>query len=394
MIDPPEALRASLPHVRHRTPPYRPWLLAALLLFAVDRYVGSRFVEREVAPRYDPPNIMLMDRTAGNNVGVLFRLAERRRALTRAPLMVMVGDSTVMSAMAPPQTTLGWGLRRVVNDQLQVEPPLDVLEFSAPGMPATEAVLYIAKALGMGADLVTYSLTPRVLCMPNRPSSDVNRWIMDPDVRRMVGWRYLMDAFSAEDLVRSSVIARSDLLRFRQEVAADLEDELRVVFTSGAPQGPAYQAHRINPITKLGPLWTRDRCRFDPNSAQVRAVKRIIEMCAETGRCLLYHSPINPAGRTLFEDGLLGEFGLDMAAWTRQESVNFRNYSMLVAASGFNLPPHESVFRADAVHLNAKGRNKLAGLLGHDAATVLRTIRADLTGQNQYARAPHPAVVN
>ncbi len=374
MFDRLKASARSSPLTWPRARPWRPWVLVLVLLLAVDWYVKEKFVPERIVTVYEPPRAPLIDRTSGNNMGILFRLAERRRAATHAPLIAMVGDSTIMSSTQPRETTLVAGVRRVANDSLRTDLPVDVMEFSAAGMPATDAVVFIAKALGLGVDLVTYSLTPRVLCSPGRRSSDVDRWVMDGDARRELGWSYLSGSFGPEDLARSFLISHWDLYRFRREIAGDVRAGIASLFSS-ADHGrwvSPYPPTTINPIRKPGPIFTRALCNIDPTNAQVLALRRIIEMCAASGRCLLYHSPINPAARELFEEGLLPQFSRDVRDWTSESSVQFRNYSMILKASGFAHPPPTSILKADAVHMNFRGRSRVAELLGGDAAALLR----------------------
>jgi hypothetical protein len=228
----------------------------------------------------------------------------------------------------------------------------------------------------MGADLVTYAVTPRVIC--NAPKiTDASSWILDEDVRREFGLAYVVKTFGLGTLARSLTLAHSDLMRFRNEVrawSAGLTYALPKMFQPARPPR-AYTPNEMHPPRRpLGPLWSYHRCSFDTANPQIQALETIVEMCAASGRCLLYHGPINPAGLTYFDNGLLAEFGRFIGRLTSENAVPFRNYTFSIGIRGFNsLKQADGLPIIDPVHLNAQGRSRLASLISADAARMLTT---------------------
>lgn len=352
-----------------RVSAYRPWLLAGLLLAGLDWFVGHVFVPTHVTPVVAPARRVIRDRTAGQNLGIVFRMSEEPLS-GAGPNVVMVGDSTVMTSFRAESTSLTPNVQRRMSE-------VRVVEFAAAGLPASHASVMIAKALGLGADLVTYAMTPRIVCEPPLWATDAHDWIADPDVIRELGLEYVAENFGITDVARSFVTARSNLLRFRRELRTWV-DRLRHRLPQAfhpRTQPSAYAPLQFGPPRKLSrPYWTRKRCVFDDSNAEVRALRRIFEMCGASGRCLLYHGPINPVGSRMFEAGVMAEFAMLTRGLATEHGVPFRSYANAIGPREFIVPKTprgEPII--DAVHLNARGRLRLAALIANDASRLLTT---------------------
>ena len=288
------------------------WLAVLGCLAAVDLAIAWVFVPRVLVPRFTPPGHVLRDVTRGHNLSVLFTLAERRVAAAELSV-ALVGDSTVMRILLEPdRDRLSVQLANALARRELEGRPAEVIEFGFYGLPAEEAAVVIAKALAIGTDLVIYAMTPRIVCRLSRPATDAARYALEWDVASRLGMGFAWRSFGPEALVASAVRSHWQLLRFRRELKAEIAQQIALRL----PQ-PWAAAVMVEPCLaplldeggqRAGPLWTRERCQLDQASAGVAALTRIADMCGATGRCLLYHGPVNPEARWNFEDGLLPEF--------------------------------------------------------------------------------------
>src|SRR5262249_1213566 len=111
-----------------------------------------------------------------------------------------------------------------------------------------------------------------------------------------------------------------------------------------------------------GPAWIWANCPLDERTnVRLRALRVWMQMCAQSKRCLVYHSPINPDGLASFDPGLPAAFRTLLTNMAREYGVPFEDYSDLLPSNSFRIP---YLGRTDPVHLNADGLGELARHLG------------------------------
>ena len=341
------------------------WFGVLGALGALDVCVLHAFVPAYVIPRYDVPNLRLADRTAGNNLGILFAATAQRVQAKRQRVVALVGDSTVMAWGERDNVTLTQQLSRgVVKANV---PNVTVAEFASPGVPADEAAVLVTKALGLGASLVLYAVTPRVICDLARNATDADEYALDSDVAPELGARFLLSRYDSRTLAASFIRSHWALLRFRTEISHTLSQWLVGALAIMPPlPSVGYTIRSIPPIPG-GPYWYRTKCNIGLDNIRVQALIRIADACAETGRCLIYSGPLNQRAIERFEPGLVSDFSLLTRRIFQERNVPYRNYAYAVGAPGFLHGPSGP----DAIHLNVLGRQRLANLLAPEVARAL-----------------------
>jgi len=341
------------------------WCMLAL----VDRYVLGAFVPTVVTPRFEPAHLRLADRTSNHNLSILFAATEERIA-AHQHVVAVVGDSTVMAFGERDDFSLTEQISRAVARQPNLDTKVTVAEFAALGLPTDEALVLVSKALGIGVDLVVYAITPRVICDLPQRLNDVANHLMDSDVAKLLGPRFLLQNYSPAALASGAVQAHWALLRFRHEINSALTQWTSSFLGFNLPLSTP--ANYVVPAMPRLPMsvffWTHKNCRLDASNQRVQAFIRLADTCAASGRCLFYFGPINQSAMARFEPGLVGEFSLWARGILRERRVPFRNYSYLVPENGFLRGP---LGQWDAIHLNVFGRQRLANLLGPEIAHAL-----------------------
>jgi hypothetical protein len=246
-----------------------------------------------------------------------------------------------------------------------------VVELGFLGLTTPDAAIVVAKSLAMDVDLVTYAMTPRIMCALPAEATDAHRYVLDPDVAARLGPRLLGD-YPLATLAGSAVRSHWALLTFQNEI----RDQLAHAASRRLPEpwrgyvAPVPYAASLGgeaaPLT--GPMWTNARCRLDDDSRAVVALRHILDMCAAERRCFPYHGPINPDALGSFDADLLPRFRALVARLTAERGIPYRDYADDLPATVFR---RQTVGRPDAIHLEASGRAWLAERLATDVGPLL-----------------------
>jgi hypothetical protein len=348
-------------------------VVAALLL--IDVVISRGFVPTVVAPAYYPAAKGLRDRTAGNNLGILFAIAARSIATDRSNVIV-IGDSTVSLGLEREPERLATMLRTQLAQRDGLA-SAQVFDFSAIGLPVGEAAVVVAEGLAMGADLVLYAITPRIICALDQAATDARRYVFDRGVTSRLGFPYLLETYSLGELAESAVRSHWHLLAYRKEISETLVDRIadRVPRRWRASVLQLRPAAYVAPLLRdlggtqhNGPLWTRAHCPLDEESEPIRGLRRILAMCQASSRCLLYLGPLNPAGAASFAPGLAEDFGALVTRLAARYEVPLADYRNLLTVDDFRKP---NLGHVDAIHMEVTGRQKLAAALATNMAPRL-----------------------
>lgn len=348
------------------------WLAVLVCFGLIDIGIREIFVPRVVAPKFDPPGVGLRDHTSGQNLGILFTLAaDHVRPSHRT--VVLVGDSTVAGIIEPEADILAVKLQAALRELSPALAHVEVIEFAALGLNTPEAAVAIAKGVVLGADLVIYATTPRVVCTLEGTPTDAEKYALDWGVASRLGPELLLQAFSLDGLATGAVRSRWKFLAFRREIHESIAQGISAEVSprlGRALAHPHYQRPSIMERTggRGGAMWAHENCSLGTDSVGIRALTRIADICATSGRCVVYLGPINPDGMQSFEPGLLADFMKFEENSIRARSVPFLDYHELLSPLDFKTP---SFGRVDAIHLNPTGRQKLASRLAEDIAPAL-----------------------
>jgi lysophospholipase L1-like esterase len=342
---------------------YALWLklVACLVLFTA--WVSWWFVPRWLAPAEAERLMRVPVRT---DLGVLFDAVGPAVAANDL-LVVFIGDSAVG----------GWyELEKILPPKLV--PPLvaafpgrrvHLLNLTFIGLYAEDALLIMAKAFALDADLVVYAMSPRIAPRDPAPqyATPIRDLALEWGIVSRLGLGAVLDIVPAPELARTLVYSAWPPMRLRTELSRQL---LGPVVSALASPGstfaerlvpkPGGPTRAVPPDIARGFVWARDAHRLEPPSRSTRALERLIELCAREGHCLLYHIPVNPAAVGGFESPLLDEFASWVSTRAAAAGVPFEDYRWFGESRHFvtsqrGLP--------DAIHPTEAGHAAFARLL-------------------------------
>lgn len=155
---------------------------------------------------------------------------------------------------------------------------------------------------------------------------------------------------------------------YRTHVRAFLTSDRRLSWLR-APPAPEPQ---VAPPRRLDQAFEWTRADYGPPNENWRALDLIFRLCDRhaPGRCLIFSGPINPDGRaSLAEPGLQEEYVGRLRELAGSHRVTFLDLSDTMVGSDFVRPDYATYER---IHLNADGRQRLAGLLVEPLLALIR----------------------
>ena len=364
-------------------------LKVLVVLAALDWWVRGPFVDSYVAARYVKPFAILHDRTGGRDLPIFFGALARRSTGVR---IAFVGDST-MNAVDGLDTT---NIPYLTGEELRARlgrNDLEAIDASEIGLYGGDALLFIDKLLGAGADVVVYGASLRAL--PRYPVtqyvSRIGSELSPADVLRLAragGSTWLIDNLTAEQVLSGAVRSswatyayRSSLRSWLWEGAAQPLVQQWPALQAALQPAPLQQPVAVAPRLPKAHAYEWSRDDYGGLNANGRALELIGQLCRRyaPGRCVLYAGPVNPLGREALADpGLYEEYLAFLRVLAGRSGLIWRDYSDTMTPADFR-PPRYGGLR-DPIHLNEAGRAKLAQLLAQPVAEAIGNVTAVGTG--------------
>jgi len=364
----------------------------ALLLLIIDWWVGGRFFDVYVLPRYVTPFLLLRDRTGGQNPMMLFDALHRvpRRGLRVA----FLGDSTMNALDGLDDTTIPYLTGQALRAQ-QAE--IDAVDCSEIGLYAGDAALMVDKLVGArDVDVIVYGAALRAF-----PRAPFTRWVsrisegMNVDdlwrIVRVGGGEWLRRSLSAEQVLTGVVRTHWATYAYRTPLRNALWERRLRPLVAGWPQLeqllrplPVVETPALAPrAASAGPYeWPRDE--YGPPSGNWQALEVMGQLCARyaPGRCVFYAGPVNPVGRDhLVEPELYEEYLAHLRVVVGRYGIIWRDLTDSMTGSDFRPPKYGGL--RDPIHMNEQGRAKLAKLL---VAPILEAAANAQAVQSRHAR--------
>lgn len=318
-----------------------------------------------------PGALFVTDWTGGRNFAPMFDgLAEATRDSDL--LIGFLGDSTVggvgRDRDIPRWTQLALG-PRVRGRRVHM------MDFSAIGQFAPDALVLAAKALSVEPDLLVYSVTPRVIPVePDLPwATGAGDLALQADVVRQMGLGHALWLLGFARAPRSAVYSWWAPARFRTIAAGLIEAELpgrvsplaAMLLGLVLTKAPAPVAG-----TNVAPgmhQWAPSAYAPEPLTRTSQALVWLFEMCGRHGRCLIYHGPINPAARERFTPALVEPFWTWLSAEAARTGVPLIDHRDALPAARFRAIGA----LLDPIHPDDDGWREMGTIVADDVARRL-----------------------
>jgi hypothetical protein len=371
----------------------RPWvtlLKVILLLLVVDQWVRGPFFARSVAPLYVDRFTILRERTWGQNVLVLLEAMRRRPG---AMHVTFLGDSVLRAVDEADETTVPYLVQRQLRERF-APMDVDVVDCSAVGLYASDAMLLTSKLVGAGSDVIVYEVLPRAV--PRAPDQEwvtrVSSQLSPSDLWRVLrvgGAPWLARNLTAAQITDGLVNTSWALYAYRSNLKLFVWDVLlpRVFPYRGlvrwmfyGPEAAAPPTIEFRPHLPGKFEWTW--AEYGPPNANWDALNLFGRLCHQyqPGRCVIYSGPLNPLGRAqAAEPELFDAYLAHLRAVAGRYGLVWRDYTDTMTPADFAPPKYVGV--RDPIHLNGAGNAKLAQLLQAPVAEAVRAAAADRGGR-------------
>ncbi|MCC6847858.1 MAG: hypothetical protein IT294_05105 [Deltaproteobacteria bacterium] len=355
-------------------------MLVVVVVIATNGLAASRLTDLLLRPTYEHPNDPLRDRTGGQHMQYVFDILDATYQ-PDAPYFFIVGDSTVAHAMPKPGANLPFQWQRALRRAGL--PSAKVVDLSHIGLHAEDALVLAAEALAYAPALVVYAVNPRIfntkdggaMLTADRAASLAG----SVGSLRYLPLVYLVRRYGLEEVAASFSTSHLVIARF----APRIRELLWEYCQEARPGRPlAYLCEKlVRPPVVQPPVqppavvrpYVFDRAQIAFDDANARAFEMLVALCEETGRCLFYETPLNPACPVQFEPGIV-EDAKAYVARVVAGRVPLIDLSHAAGPEAF-LP---GVYReCDGLHLDEHGSDLLAGRL---AAEAIRALAARSSG--------------
>lgn len=354
--------------------PYRTILKVLLVLVAIDWCVRGPFFDAYVMPGLVNRYPMLRERTAGAYPSIVFDALDKLPA--PAVRVAFVGDSTMLAYGSPDTSTIAYMTQRQLRRDLD-RSDVEAMDVSTLGLYVTDGAIVVDKLVGAKVDVVVYGILLRAFARDAYATwvTRLREEIGVGDMVRMTavgGFPWLISNVGAEALAGGVVHNawatygyRAMLSRWLVKVEPPLAWVLRTPpLVREMPMGP--------PPPHAG-SFELTRAEFGYPSPSWEAFELLARLCGAyaPSRCVVFGGPVNPEYRaTMAEPGLYDEFRERMRVVAERNDVVWLDYTDAMTPRDF-LPARFGGPKRDAIHLNVRGRRKLARELAAPIAAIV-----------------------
>lgn len=307
------------------------------------------------------------------------------------PYVFIVGDSTVTHGMPKPETSLPFQLQRALRRAGL--PSAKVVDLSHIGLHAEDALVLVAEAMAYSPALVLYSVNPRIFSKMDGPALlTANRAAPlagSGGSLEYLPFTYLIRRYGFEEIAASFSTSHLSISRFAPrarellwETCESLQPAESVAYLCERLFRPPATEPPIQPPPVFRP-YVCDRTQIDFDNPNTHAFEMLVTLCARTGRCLFYETPLNPKCPVQFEPGLVDE----AKAYVARVVAGRVPVSDMTGAVGPEVFLPGLYRECDGLHLNDKGSELLAERL---AAEAIRMVAARSSGREAAHSPPSP----